>query len=332
MKPIHITICHSDPVYASALAQGLASRWRQSVFRVAVPGADAIPAGTDWILCDNAAGVAWHGSKRIHLYDDPDDLKGDQQGIHRFQPLSSIAAHLRSLCVEKSVEETLTGDAGNTAFWGFTSGVGGSGTSSLALAAGRILARLYRSDVLLISFDGFAVRDNRSEGESSTSLRELLYRIACGEGLTTELLQTHCRKDAYDLYQLGGADRMNPLCRADAEELYRLLRQIALSRAYQKVLLDIPPAFSCWKELMRMCEKKVVNFGFLGHRSGPSGCQTEVLRECCLDDGAEPDGSVYVFRPMEDPVTFLPERCPEGVDIHGQFGSEVRALVDRMEF
>lgn len=331
MKPIHITICHSDPVYARALAQGLASRWRQATFLVATPGAGDLPSTVDWILSDDPEDVPCPGAKIIQLYDDPEDLKDEQQGIHRYQPLCLIAAHLRDLCMEKNAGKAPASSAGNTIFWGFTSGVGGSGTSSLAQAAGRILARLYRANVLLISFDGFTVCDSTPGTDERTSLRELLYRIACGESVTTDLLQIHCRRDPYGLYRLSGTDRINPLCRTDPEELYRLMRQIAQSGAYQRVLLDVPPAIFFWKELMRMCEKKIVNFGFHDHRSAPSCLQQEVLRECCLEDGTEPDTGIYVFCSMEDPATFLPEHWSDGVDIHGQFGSEVRALVDRME-
>ncbi|HCU08171.1 MAG TPA: hypothetical protein DF480_04280 [Clostridiales bacterium] len=332
MKPIRIAVCHKDQVYAKALTEALSARWHRASICMTEPDSDDPLSGMDRILCGSAAHVMRYGSRGIHLYDDPEDMESDQLSIHRFQPIERITAQLRNLCDHASGVLPVAEDVSETIFWGFTSGVGGSGTSSLAISTGRILSRLHGMEVLLIGFGRFICNGgdfhSRSDGRS---MGQYLYRISGGEGLSASLLQACCRKDAFDLTLLGGPDRENPLCFAEEEDVYQLMRHIARYGGFQRVLLDVPAEISCWKNVMRLCERQIVNFGCQKHRFGPSEIQAEILRERCLDDGADPDVRIYTFHPLEDQDSFLPDQQGSDVDIHGQFGAEVRALVDRME-
>jgi hypothetical protein len=224
-----------------------------------------------------------------------------------------------------------SGDPADAVFWGFTSGVGGSGTTSLAVAAGRILSRLLETQVLLASFDRFASESDFRFEPGSLSVGQCLYRITGEDPIPGNMFPGCLQKDAYDLRRLGGAGEENPLCFAGEEDLYRLFRHIASCGSFRHVLLDIPSGISSWKSLMRMCERQIVNFGWRACRHGPSAALEDALRELSEGDGIDPERRIFPFRPLEDPDSFLRDPGGIDVDIHGQFGSEVRSLVDRME-
>lgn len=332
MKPIQIAVCHKDQVYAKALAEALSARWRRAGICVREPDSEVPLSGMDHILCGSSADALRYGDKGIHLYDDSEDVDPDRLAIHRFQPIERITAQLRSLCDPVSGALPIAEEVSETIFWGLTSGVGGSGTSSLAIATGRILSRLHGMKVLLIGFGRFICNGSDFHTQpDSRSVGQFLYRVSAGECLSVDLLQACCRKDAFDLTLLCGPDKENPLCFADEEDLYQLMRHIARYGGFQRVLLDVPAEISCWKNLMRLCERQIVNFGCQMHRFGPSEIQADILRDRCLADGADPDARIYTFHPLEDQDSFLPDQQGSDVNIHGQFGAEVRELVDRME-
>jgi len=330
MEPIHIAISHRDPVYAKAFAEELADRWRRAAVRVAnSEGADS-PADTEYVIFDSGQLADRYGKRGIHLYDDPEDAKAGYPAISRFQPMRTIVAEIREYCIGTGREPYRCGAFSDTLFWGFTSGIGGSGTSSLAVATARVLGRLFGEKVLLIGFDRFAGSEYHFL-PGSASVNRMLYRAACGEVLSPDVLENCLEKDAYDVRRVGIPDRENALCFAAEQELYKLFSHIASDGGFDHVLLDIPSGISCWKNLMRLCERQIVNFGFRPNRFRPSERLREVLRECCEADGADPDVRIASFYPMEDQDSFRSDPRGNDVDIHGQFGAEVRGLVERME-
>jgi len=332
MKSLQIGICHRDQSYAEALAEALSSRWKNVRIHITDPENQDPLAEMDYILCGSSADALRYGDRVIHLYDDPEDVDHDRLSIHRYQPIGRITAQLRNLCDPPSGALRVPGDAAKTIFWGFTSGVGGSGTSSLAQAAGRILSRLHGMEVLLVRFGRFVRNEGACRFDTNDpSLGQCLYRIVSGDIMRVKLSSEYCKRDPFELNLLGGPDRENPLCFAEEEDLYQLLHHIARHGDFQHVLLDVPAEIFCWKNLMRLCERQIVNFGCLPHRFAPSEVQEEVLRECCQADGSDPVFRIFPFRPMEDPDSFPPALQEDGADIHGQFGAEVRDLVDRME-
>lgn len=332
MKSIQIAICHRDSVYAKALAEGLAARWRKAEVQAVDPDCPDLLAGADLILCSDRDSAMGYGPRGVHLYDDPEDAAEGCPAIHRFQPLRKIVGQMKSLAGGTEEWGKALADPSDTIFWGFTSGAGGSGTTSLAVAAGRVLCRLQGSKALLLSFSRFSGGDRDYGFEpGGLSAAQYLYRVATEGTLPDGLLQNCVQKDAYDLCRLGVSGTENPLCFAAEEDLYRLLRHAASCGGFAHILLDIPSGIPCWKSLMRLCERQIVNFGCRPHRFPSSEALEDTLKGLCESDGIDPRHRIFSFRPMEDPDSFPQYAWGGDVDIHGQFGAEVRALVDRTE-
>jgi len=192
MKSISIAICHMDEVYARALARGMSSRWSQAAIAVVRPENRAEWEGCDIVLFDEAyafkltadggpvcdppdrqsdgangpAPIDISVSSQLKTDDAPaptcisiskQPVPNDAEiaSVYRFTPLPELIAKLKILAGWGTGHLPAEVDLSGVTFWGVTSGAGGSGTSSLAIALGRSLARLRQQDVMLIEFGRF---------------------------------------------------------------------------------------------------------------------------------------------------------------------------------
>jgi|GEM_PF-2093516 len=361
MKSISIAICHMDEVYARALARGMSSRWSRAAIAVVRP-----ENRTEWECCDivlfdetcdckliegggqvcdpfdrqsdganelapidisvSSQLKADDATKPIYVSLSKQPVPNDAEitSVYRFSPLPELIAKLKALVGREDEQLPADVDLSGVTFWGVTSGAGGCGTSSLAIVLGRSLARLRQQNVMLIEFSRFAPDGGVSDiGEAA----RLFYRVMAGETAVSGLLDACTHTDSYGLKRFHRAGCENPLWTAGGDESFRFLKFIAQYAGCTHIVLDIPPSTRQSRTLMRVCEHQIVNYGWQHHRFEASAELEGVLRQVCERDGLDPERIVASFQPMEDPYSFQGSE----VDIHGQFGAEVRALVDRME-
>lgn len=209
-------------------------------------------------------------------------------------------------------------ETGDTKFYGFTSDVGGAGTSSAAVVFSRIASALWGKRILVVSFDGISrkMAPVRNRGSYAKGLFVTLRSDQTGKEIPEEYL---CR-DEFGVAYVTDAGFFNPLSELSAEDLYFCMNRIALSGQFDAVVLDYPFQSLRSVEISSLCEKIVVCCG----RNCTGKTDRQTFRENFLKYAEEmPEKPLlHFFNPDEDRESF----AEDIVDIHGQFGAEVREL------
>ena len=204
----------------------------------------------------------------------------------------------------------------------FTSPCGGTGCTSSAVAFARIASKIYRKKVLVISFDVMTekmipVSATRPAGKLSTGLffdpkgRELCFTMPA-------------LADDFSVSYLYDRSYINPLHSISEEELKVFLEYVSRSMLYDLAVLDIPYKSLFSEKLFMCCEKTVIVGGYLETQRYYLGSFEERIRQ--ISERLEAKPGVYIFNPMEDPESF----SRGDVDIHDQFGAEVRELAEEL--
>lgn len=119
-------------------------------------------------------------------------------------------------------------------------------------------------------------------------------------------------------------DGRNRLAAMELEELSEFLTGLSTDMRKREVILDIPPSYRHWREVMSMCERQIVVFSWEEGRKPYSEAAAKEL-ELMGSYVTEP-GRVYRFSPARDDESFK----YEAPDIYGQLGSEVKALEKKL--
>ncbi len=210
---------------------------------------------------------------------------------------------------------------GNTIFIGFTSTVGGAGTSSTAVVFSRITAKLWGKKLLLISFDGISSKMSPVCGAGGF-VKEIFVSLRSG-GDAGKLLETAAR-DEFNVSYLTDAGYFNPLPELSADDLNYCMDKISSCGIFDIVVLDFPFRGIRAVEWSSLCEKVVFCTGrsVSGKADKDGFCRSMELFTAEMPEKP----SFLFFTPGEDPESFS-----EGiVDIHGQFGAEVRELASEL--
>lgn len=333
MESINISIQHRESSYAAAFAAALAEKWKSVSVELASEDCPQDAPEADFILCDNAETALKLGPKGIHLYDDPADLMSGVMSIDRFQPFSCILDELRALCGHNRRKYSMPPKEGEEVmFIGVTSGSGGIGTSAVTVILGRILSRLYGRKVLYVSLGKSGPSDYAFGFEpASLCLGRLLYQLNTQNEDGCRPLNDYAGKDAYGLYALCPGSDVNPLATGSREDVFHCLGAIAAYGGYERVLLDVPFDFIYWQDIMRMCEKQIIHYGFREYCRRAADKVRDELVELCDTDGLEPERRMIELRTLWDEDSFIFGEEGFDVDIHGQLGGEVRAVAENLE-
>ncbi|MBO4819205.1 MAG: hypothetical protein J5528_03605 [Firmicutes bacterium] len=201
----------------------------------------------------------------------------------------------------------------------FTSACGGTGCSSSAVALARIMTKLHKRKVLVLSLDTMT---EKMYPPSAVKEKPLLDTgLSCGREQTLKLPLS---ADDFGVSYVRDKGFINPFHLIKERDLETVLENISRSKAYDMVILDIPYKMPFSEKLITCCEKVVVVSGYLPYQIKHNG---SFLKHLELNIKALKFRPVlYNFTAMEDAESF------EGgeVDIHDQFGAEVRQLADKL--
>lgn len=328
-----LVILHRDDVYAKDFSAALAMYLNFGCVFIATSLEAAVQIDPDYIVTDNRLLALKFKEKGIHLYDDESDVQDEIFSIPRFQPIRSIASELIEHCAgDMHVKHLSLQEVGDTNFIGVTSGAGGTGTSALAICMGRVLSRLYGKRVLYVSFEPYKARFYAFSFRCAAHCADkLLYHLASKGEHCTLPLNDYLSEDAYGLKCIESGLKSSSFLNVDEEEVYQFLHYIARSGEFEFVILDVPCSFLHYKAIMQMCEKQIMNFGWKKHCYIPSALAKDELCALCDYSTNAVGKRLFEFKPFDDPDSFILTDDGFDIDIHGQFGAEVRALVDRME-
>ncbi len=211
----------------------------------------------------------------------------------------------------------------NTEFVCFTSACGGSGCTSSAVALARICSKLKKEKVLVISLDILSSKmfplssAMHSSGVLSTGL-------TFGKGTGLDVFNIPLCSDEFGVSYVCPESFFNPLHSMSEAELSVFLSTVSSSCKYDLVILDIPFAENISEKLCMCCEKIVAVSGYLPYQRSCSGTLLDHLEKELA--GLEFRPLLLEFAPAEDRDSF----SGEDVDIHDQFGAEVRQLAEEL--
>ncbi len=235
-----------------------------------------------------------------------DHIPQDRSEVYIMEQYMSASEAAEDVSAKFGIRKQPDGE-GECILTGFTSGAGGAGTSSAALAMGHIYTQLYGYKTLYLSFDALALKSGLSAGDSLQKIYSLVY------GEEEKVKDGIFAQDSEGLFFLGSDGIINPLSFIDSSGACALADR--LSGCFERIVADIPFCWSGAMDLLDICDNAVVCFGWQQERWALSQALSDHL-------GGIRD-RVFEFRPLLD--EFGTE------DIYGQFGSEVRALAQQIE-
>ena len=328
-------ILHSDNQYAQDFAKALTRQWTNIAVTVLSSQKETERCDADYIITDDFILAEALKEKGIYLYDDPGEVQNHPAAIFRFQPIKLIVSQLMRCCaadLKNNLKYLSLREESDVKFIGVTSGSGGAGTSSLAVCIGRILSRLHNKSVLYVSFEACKPLSHVfSFNGNGHCVDKLLYKFASEQNVTFTDLESYLSEDSFALKCIGNMGNMNPLLITEEDDIYHFLYFLARCGMFDSIVLDVPCSFLHYTEIMKMCERQIVNFGYKKHCHYPSTILTKDLETCCSIGFGKTTDRIFQFAPLPDDASFISTEKGFDIDIHGQFGAEVRALVDSME-
>lgn len=232
MESIKVGISLSDKDFARALARGLAGECRKMSFYQMNSTKNTI--GVDLILTDKNS----CGSHIVQLVDDPDDeefQEGCRFRIFKYRESSDFVRTLLLAHYQYSGKILRYKEHRQTRLIAAVSAAGGSGTTSVSLAACRSLRRLYGKRCLYLNLSPVNDAGKYLNMSSGQHLLKLLYALSEEKDFPPEAFVT--KGEDFDYISTGilntYSEEMNP------EILQRFLKRMEESGVYDILLVDI---------------------------------------------------------------------------------------------
>ena len=202
-------------------------------------------------------------------------------------------------------ESVPSGDGRMAEVTGFTSGAGGTGTTSTALMLARNYAELCELETAYLSLDLLSSKACRQSGPAGRKIFDVLL-----SGSVPDAFRLFA-KDGSGVYRLPADGPRNPLTLADSPQLISLLE--ILLPCFDRIIVDVPASCPQAPGVLDVCDSIVVCYGWQDKLYGPSEELYLML--------SETHGNVHRF------FSFHDEDEP---DLYGQLGSEVRRLAKEL--
>lgn len=211
----------------------------------------------------------------------------------------------------------------NSIFIGITSASGGSGLTSFCIALSRILSQLHSKHVLCLSLDNLSFKMspvNSGIKESKRTLAEFFCK-----GFDPKRFMDECLAfDDFGVAYLSDNGFYNPLYLMNFDDLEKFFTFISESEVFDYVILDIPFRNATSLELCAFCEKVVLCLGYKTQQLANNKTLDEFLSKEFENLTNSPRKFAISF--YTDEESFLNNE----VDIHGQFGAEVRSFAEEL--
>lgn len=189
---------------------------------------------------------------------------------------------------------------------GFTSGVGGSGTTSAALMLARNYAELCGMKTVFLGLDMLASK--ACVIKKDTSVRTLFDTFFGSGPVDPGKLFV---KDASGVFRMPAEGYRNPLTLLDTEDFVYMID--ALRPHFDRIIVDVPISCEQAPGVLSACDSVAVCFGWQDKLYGPSEELYLMLTEECVNVHR-----FFCFHDEDEP------------DLYGQLGSEVRRLAKEL--
>ena len=203
----------------------------------------------------------------------------------------------------------------------FISACGGTGCTSASRAFARICSKLLKKQVIVLSLDMLSAKTfPASAGKDNVGLLDT--GVPYGKYGQSGTLCIPLVKDDHGVFYIKDPAFFNPLHSLTGIELTGLLERV--SELFDLSVIDIP-FNNCMSEALCMCcEKTVVVSGYLPSQRTYAPLLLKQLKSYAQSMPQRPQ--VVLFALEEDKESFT----EDDVDIHDQFGAEVRKLAEEL--
>lgn len=173
------------------------------------------------------------------------------QYLEKYRRADQIYRDLLELYAKKEHVhyENLSLVSGKTAFIVFVSAGGGIGASTIACAAAKAFSRVEK--VLYLNLEDLGSCKLSFAGEDKPGLDELVYAIKSRRNTLELKIESSVSRDGRGTYYFKECANPMDLRSLSAEDVKELLRAIAVSRVYDKVIIDLGNGLQD-KEIMAM--------------------------------------------------------------------------------
>lgn len=205
----------------------------------------------------------------------------------------------------------------------FTGVFGGAGCTSSARALARIACKLYKKRVLCLSFDCLSIKMAPLQ-RNGASAKAWLSRIAAGQ---TEAIKddNFYVRDDFGVCYISDKYFFNPLPESLPEDIRAVFEALNDSGCFDCLIIDLPYKYEICDHAAGFCSSIYIVDPYYAHSKGPSMALMEHFKSC-LRSNVSSEPRIKIFSPMEDKESFY----DSDVDIHGQFGAEVRELASEL--
>lgn len=176
----------------------------------------------------------------VSLVDDIDDEV--PHGFFRLQKYAGIDRIYRDLLEAYSGKEhihyrsaAIAND--KTTIYAFVSASGGTGTSTLAVAAAKYYARLEK--VLYINLENIGVVQPSLSGEKRTGMDEIIYTLKSRRKALELKLESAVSRDKSGVYFFETGENPLDMISLTSEDMKELFTAVQRTREYDKVILDV---------------------------------------------------------------------------------------------
>ena len=205
----------------------------------------------------------------------------------------------------------------------FTSPCGGSGCTSASMSLARIASAHYEKRVLFLSFDVISEKMAPVFG-SEIEHGRVSIGISLGRGNLAQMLTVPVKKDEFGVSYISYPGYFNPFHNISEKDIKRVIEHICSSELFDLLILDIPFGNSISERICLCCEDVILVSGYLeDQKTYLKGFKDMFQREI---DSMSKRASLHIFEPSEDKDSF----ADRDVDLHGQFGAEVRQLAEKL--
>lgn len=175
-----------------------------------------------------------------------------QLSVYKFQSSDHLIQEVMDCCMEQEEEDcTFLQTGERTKLAGVLSGGECGYKTAFSLALGIEFAKVLKT--LYIDFSVFSALPALVDGYTDRGLSEVIYfskeknsHLALKAG---EIIQSH-----HGLDLIGGADHPMDLYELDAEDIWRILRELADKYCYQMIIVEIGLMNEVMMELLEQCD------------------------------------------------------------------------------
>lgn len=181
-----------------------------------------------------------HAALTVMLSNDTEEIPEGCRSFHRiskYQRISKIYQQVLELYAEVCSDAGLLNSQARTAFIAFYSPAGGTGKTSLALAAAmRLAARGYKT--FYLNLEDIPSEDFFLAQEGERGLSDL---VSCmGENINFTLkVQSLLQNKTENMYYLNHFNSPNDVYEMTEEELEKLIEELGKTRLFQAIVMDM---------------------------------------------------------------------------------------------